>query len=514
LASNQALRLVASQDIHTLDPAKIHQPSVELSLARNVFGGLYRFGDDLVEVPDLAKGMPAISADGLTWTFHLRTDAHFSNANPVTSADVLYSWNRLSALGDPYPSSYIFEVVAGFADVLAGRTKTLSGLTAPDDHTVVAKLTAPAGWWLVELGLWAAAVIDKKVVVAQGEDRWWSTPDGLIGTGPFRMSKRDPGRSLDFEPMPNWWGGATGRLKQVHVDVIADQAAQASRYAAGDYDILGYAPNDRFFQISNETINTFRADSRLSGELGARPWLTTFLLGFRREGRLGTEAEMDARRALSLALDRNRLAGVCVEGATCAPATGGLIYKGLVGYLGDGADKYAKHDVAAAIALLRSWDPTGSRLTALRIGAFSQFGSLAAEVKAEWQAAFGLDVRLDVAEPDTIQRNASAGRYDVVVGTNIADYDSPHNWYESVTKACQSAYLNPQFRALVAAADKKVPADALSDYKQAGQLMADSAACPAVAYLQHVYLIKPWVKGAGANALYEYSWTSISILKH
>src|SRR6266851_5459200 len=115
LAKDQVLRLVASQDVKTLDPAKIHQPSVELSLARNVFGGLYRFRDDLVEEPDLATNMPAISRDGLTWTFPLRADARFSNGNPVKAADVLYSWNRTAALVD-YASSYIFDVVAGDSD--------------------------------------------------------------------------------------------------------------------------------------------------------------------------------------------------------------------------------------------------------------------------------------------------------------------------------------------------------------------------------------------------------------
>ena len=74
--------------------------------------------------------------------------------------------------------------------------------------------------------------------------------------------------------------------------------------------------------------------------------------------------------------------------------------------------------------------------------------------------------------------------------------------------------MNPQFIALLAAAGPKVPTDALSAYTQAEQLLADSAACPALVYRQAVQLIKPWVQGAGGNALYENYWTSISILQH
>jgi oligopeptide transport system substrate-binding protein len=511
--ANQVLHLVAPNDVFTLDPAKIHQPTVDLSLARNIFGGLYSFRDDLVEEPDLADGMPNISPDGRTWTFHLRRGARFSNGDPVRAADVLYSWNRVARLNtDVYQSASIFEPVKGFADMQAGRAKTLSGLNTTDDYTVVATLTAPAGYWLVELGLWAAAVIDQNVVARQGEDAWWTTPEGLVGTGPFRMSSREKGQSLDFEPVANWWGGSTGRLKRIHVDVIAKQAAAESRYRAGDFDIVGYTPNDIGAQVSDETVNSFRADSHLNGELRLRPWDETVHLGFRREGRLGTDADVQMRRALSMALDRTRLASICFDGAQqCVAATGGLVTKGLAGYLGDGADPNAKRDVGAAQALVRAWDPAGSRRT-LRIGTFVDFLPLATEIQAEWQSALGLTVKLDVGEG--IGSRAAKGEFDVTVSLTYADYDSPHNWFTNVDNPCHVAVVNSQFQSLLAAADTKRPVDALGDYKKAGQLLIDAAACPAVVYQEGVQLIKPWVRGAGGNALYENYWSGISILKH
>lgn len=516
LAANQVLRLVASQDVLTLDPAKIHQPSVELSLVRNVFSGLYRFRDDLAEVPDLATDMPVVSADGLNWTFHLRTDAHFSNGDPVTAPDVLYTWNRVAALtASSYPSAYIFDPVAGFAEMQSKKLKTLSGLSAPDDHTVVAKLTKPAGYWLVELGLWPAAVVDRRVVEQGGENDWWTTREGLVGTGPFRMSARDKGRSFDFEPVRDWWGGATGRLTRVHVDVVADQPAQLSGYESGAYDILGYAPDASGLPpVSLETIKRFTSDSRLKGQLSMRPWLKTAHLGFPRLGHMGSAADVDGRSALSLAIDRRRLADTCIEAIPCSPATGGLIYPGLAGYLGDGADRNAKHDVTAARALLGTWDPAGTRRTALRMGAGIRYRSLAVEIKSEWRAALGIDVQLQVVEGQTLRRNTEAGLYDVVVLGFIADYDSPHDWYANVDDWCQAAFLNPQLKAALAAADAKLPIDAVAGYKQAGHLLADAAACPALVYLEGVFLIKPWVKGAGGNAMYENYWTSISILAH
>jgi ABC-type oligopeptide transport system substrate-binding subunit len=167
-----------------------------------------------------------------------------------------------------------------------------------------------------------------------------------------------------------------------------------------------------------------------------------------------------------------------------------------------------------AKALLRAWDPTGSRLGTLRVGTLTWYGRLANEMKAEWQAALGLDVRVEVNEGQTMGRNARQGLYDITVGANLADYDSPQNWFSNVGGQCHATTSSPQFIALMAAANRKLPADSLNDYKQAGQLLAASAACPAVAYDQAVQLIKPWVRGAGGNALYENDWSGISIIKH
>src|SRR6267143_1572000 len=149
---------------------------------------------------------------------------------PVKADDLLYSWNRAALAGDAYAAN--FSPIVGYDAVSAKvpTSKTLSGLTKTDDYTVVAKLSAPAGWWLSALALGGVSwVIDQKVVTAKGEDTWWTTPDGLVATGPFKMTARVPKASLDFAPVANWWGGSTGAIKHVHVDVIADQASWVTK---------------------------------------------------------------------------------------------------------------------------------------------------------------------------------------------------------------------------------------------------------------------------------------------
>src|ERR1700726_354073 len=97
LAANQLFRFPMVDDIKTLDPGHV-STAVDIAFVQNVFYGLYRFDDHLKEVPAIATDPPVISSDGLTYTFHMRHDVKFSNGDPVTSADVLYSWNRAARL--------------------------------------------------------------------------------------------------------------------------------------------------------------------------------------------------------------------------------------------------------------------------------------------------------------------------------------------------------------------------------------------------------------------------------
>lgn len=513
LSADQTLRLAITSDIDTLDPAQLMQPSVGLSLVRNIFGGLYTFADNLEEVPDIASGPPEVTADGLTWTFKLRANATFSNGDPVRAKDFIYSWSRAASRQND--DATVFEVIRGYDEVHQGKTATLAGLSAPDGQTLVASLIHPAGWWLIELGLWPAWVIDEAVVKARGDTTWWSTPEGLVGTGPFRMRSWEPGKSLDFEPVPNWWRGPTGSLR-VRAEVVPDRAEQVKRYEEGRYDIVGYAPESTVPSLTGGDLLHYRQKP----DFVSRPWLRTdyVLFNFHSGPFSGLDRDRDGRRAFSLAIDRKTLAlNTCVQATTCQPATGGLIAKGLAGYLGDGNDANAAYRPADALAALKRWDPDGSRVRGLRVAAPPGFADAARELVRQWKANLHVDVGLDLPDRTSFLAGRDRGLYPFFVGGWLADYDSPHDWlyYLFASSAfAANGYQNPAFDPLIRKADAELPGDGLKDYLQAGKmLVADVAYIPLV-YRDGIYLVKPYVKGAGGNALYENYWSGISIRRH
>src|SRR5207244_6529474 len=123
--------------------------AVDITFLQNVFNGLVKYNEKLQIVPDAAQGMPEVSPDGLTYTFHLRKDVKFSNGDAVTSKDWVWTFTRTLRLAQAYGSN--LEAIKGATDVESGAAKTIAGLSAPDDYTVKAVLDQPAGYWLSQL---------------------------------------------------------------------------------------------------------------------------------------------------------------------------------------------------------------------------------------------------------------------------------------------------------------------------------------------------------------------------
>lgn len=517
LASDQTLSFPMAQDVADLDPAQISNPA-DIDVLRNVFSGLYKFDQKLQEVPDIAKAPPVISANGLTYTFEIRKDAKFSNGDPITADDFLYSWNRAAGKQGDYAS--LFQPIAGYQAVADGRATKMSGLVKLDDYSFTTTLTRPTGYWTATVGLWPFWVVDQKVIATAGDLVWFTNPQTLIGSGPFRMIARSAGQALDFEPVAHWYGGSTGAITHVHIDVIADQSAQVARYESGLYSLIGYGHQG----LPPSAAVRYTSNPQLRSQLQLIPAGLTFWAGFNigTGPFAGVANGLAGRQAFSRAIDRTALAAaVCNVGTACVPATGGLISRGLVGYLGDGADGNTKFDAAGAKAEYEKWDPKRSRVRGLTYtydtDPFNK--AVCTNLVAQWLKNLGVVVKCVEVDRKTFfdKRNGKCA-YPLFRQSWRADYDHPQDWFDYLFSAGAnsggSCYANPALDKSVRAADAKPLAAALPDYKAAGQTLIGHIAFGALLYGVQQYLAHPWVKGVGGNALYDFTWTDARIVKH
>jgi oligopeptide transport system substrate-binding protein len=518
LASDQTLSFPIAQDLADLDPAQI-SASADVDVLRNVFSGLYKFDQQLHEVPDIAVGPPDVSADGLKYTFHLRHNAQFSNGDPITADDVIYSWNRAAAKQGEYAG--LLQVVAGYDPVAQGRASQLSGLAKVDDYTLTSTLTKRAGYWITAVGLWPLWLVDRKVITAAGEDAWFIKPATLIGSGPFRMTARAAGQSMDFEPVPGWYGGPAGAIKHVHIDVLADPDVQLARYGSGVYSLLGYARQG----LSPAAAVRYTTDPKLKSQLQLIPVGLTVWIGFNlKSGPFsGVDAGRAGRHAFSTAIDRSALSdAVCNQGTACVAATGGLISKGLQAYVGDGADSNTRFDPVAAKAEYKAWDPDGSKVKGLQYTYDTNpFNKAVCEnLAAQWLKNLGVQVPCVELDRKTYfdDRNGKCA-FPLFRQSWSADYDHPQDWFDYLfvtgAPSSGSCYTNPALDTVVAGADTQpLSASGLVDYQTAGHMLINDAVFGALVYGVQQYVAHPYVKGVGGNALYDFYWTQARILKH
>lgn len=184
----------------------------------NIYNGLTKIDKDGAVQPDLATNWD-ISADGLTYTFHLKTGVKFNDGTPFTAADVKWTLDRDRAADSKSAQKQLFTNIAS-VDVV-------------DPATVKVTLTQPQGDFPYDLG-WGDAVIVSQKTAATNV----TTP---VGTGPYELGEWVKADHLTLVPNPNYTGTKPA-LDKVTFKFISDPTAASSAVLAGDVDVFSGFP--------------------------------------------------------------------------------------------------------------------------------------------------------------------------------------------------------------------------------------------------------------------------------
>ena len=310
------LRSYSTTDIPTLDP-QIAEDVVSITYIENMFVQLTNYDLETAEIIPEAATSWDISDDGLTYTFHLRTDIPWVKHNPVTGEtiqevddegnprfvtanDFVYGIKRAC---DPnlgsYYSTVIAPLVVGCQDVLnaedpANIPQELIdgiGVSAPDDATLVIHLNFPASYFMSMTPMWTLAAVPQWAIEANGEK--WIEAGNIVTDGRYVLNEWVHGvrRTVLRNPlMPEDMYGA-GNIEKIVANVVPDVST-------------GYA-----LWMNNEVETSGIPDAELQGHLEKYkdetiqvPDLAVFYFGFRE-----TKAPFDdprVRRAFSAAFDR------------------------------------------------------------------------------------------------------------------------------------------------------------------------------------------------------------------
>jgi len=283
------LRLAQAEDLYSLDPDAAADSRSRAVLA-NVYDGLVGFDRELSVVPELAVSWT--TPDDRTWEFELRPGVRFHDGRALTSADVKFSLQRLGGGASP-------DLVAGFSAVEVLDEHRIRLRTVRPDPLMLNRLT--------QLLVVPASVHDPNVKP--------------VGTGPYRVVARSPGR-LELEAFPQHWRGPPSFDRVVFLAIPDAEVEGALRGHRVDvYRLLSSGAASRQAAL---------AGYRIVGRRGLSITYLWFDCTPRREGRASPFADVRVRRAISLALDRSRI--VARLGGRDLP-TRQLLPKGVFGFL-------------------------------------------------------------------------------------------------------------------------------------------------------------------------------------
>ena len=282
----------------TLDPHR-YNLNLEEKILADLFEGLTAQDADGRVVPGAAKRWN-VSEDGLTWTFHLREDARWSDGAPVTAADFVFSLRRLLDPATAASLAYFLYAIDGAASANAGRTPLDElAVRALGTHVLEIRLAKPFPFFAERLIYPTGYPVPKHVVEELGDD--WVKPGNMVTNGAFVLAEWQPQGFVRAERNPRFRDAANVRLDAVTYYPTADRNAAYNRYRSGELDIIGDFPPGEIGWLKRE----------MADHIHLSPLLSIMYLVFN-----VTEPPFDdprVRRALSLAIDREILTGRVLE---------------------------------------------------------------------------------------------------------------------------------------------------------------------------------------------------------
>jgi oligopeptide transport system substrate-binding protein len=293
LADEQVLYRDNGEEPQTLDP-HLADGFASAHILRDLFEGLTSQSPEGRIIPGAAIRWN-ISRDGKTYTFYLRRDALWSNGDPVTAEDFVYSLRRSA---DPATASSYAQVllpIANAAEVLAGDLPvTELGVVAMDEYTLQIMMRDPTPYFLGLLSHYSTFPVHRASVEAHGPA--FSRPGNLVSNGAYVLKNWVIRSSIELEQNENYWNAQNVIIDKVTYDPYEDQSTALKRFRRGKLHWTSSVPSNQFAWLK----------SHYPEELVISPWLGSYYFGFNLEREPFIE-NPELRLALVLAIDRDLL---------------------------------------------------------------------------------------------------------------------------------------------------------------------------------------------------------------
>jgi len=492
--------------IATLDPAFAKSQSIMWAV-HQLYNTLVQTDNNLNLVPSLAKSWD-ISADNLTFTFHLRNDVFFHD-NPafpdgkgrkMTAQDVVYSFQRILDPATASSGAWIFN----------GRVDTVQPFKAIDDTTFQLKLLKPFHPILGVMSMQYCSIIPKEVVAKYGKD-FRRHP---CGTGPFEMIAWEEDQAMVLKKNPNYFekdstGTRLPYLDGIKITFLQNKATEFLEFQQKRLDFI------------NEIDPSFKDEVLTKGGMLRKEWkgkivlvkqpaLTIEYLGFLCDSNLAIVKnsplrDVRIRQAINYGFDRKKMM-LYIRNSIGTAAESGFIPKGFPSFDSSAVKGY-HHDQAKALSLLKEAGyPNGIGLPSFKLLTVPLYADFASYIANEL-LQIGIKINVEVVQKSLLLEQTAKSEALFFRGSWIADYPDAENFLsvfygKNPAPPNYTRYHNPKFDKLYEASlSEKNDSVRYKIYQQADQLMIKDAPVVPLWYDMVIWLVQPYVKNLVPNGL-------------
>ncbi len=437
------------------------------------------------------------SDDGLTWTFQLRDGLKWSDGSDLTANDFVYSWKRVCDpnVASPYVDT-VLSMVEGFDEAVAGDLDALQ-VEATDDKTLVVKLSAPCTFFDKLAAFATLSPVQQATIEANG-DKWATAPETYISNGPFYIAEWVPSSYLLMRKNENYWNKDAVKLDGIRFNLIEDANAAYSAYKTGEILMIKDVPT--------EEIPSLRENE----DFYVEPIIGTYYLSLN----LNREPFNDpkVRKAMSLAIDREYVAGTLMQGTYSA--AGNFIGPGWLDTDGsefmenanggqpymDNSDYEANLEEAKQL-LADAGYPNGEGLPSLKYSTNdTAYHKVVAEYLQQAWAEIGMDIQVEIVEWASFTPLRRNGDFDSSRNGWVGDYSDPSNMLDVLFSSNgnnDGKYNNADYDAAMKEARKTIdPEKRSAALHKAEDILMEDMGCIPIAYYNDFWLQSSKVTGS------------------
>ena len=307
--SSSDMNVMLETPIESLDPQQATD-GTSFEVIADYTDGLMQMDADGQAVPAIAESYD-LSDDGLTYTFHLRSDAKWSNGTPVTAADFVFAWQR--AVDPAVASEYAYMLsdigqVKNAAEIIAGKKdKSELGVTAVDDVTLQVELNVPVSYFLSLMYFPTFYPVNEEFFNSCG-DTFATSPETTLSNGAFVLDSYEPAATaFHLTKNADYYDAAKVQLSGLSYQVIQDSQQALMNYQTGVLDTT---------LVNGEQVDQVKDDPEFMTVGAGYLWYVSPNMSAVPE-----LANLNVRLAMTMAIDRDAITADVLKDGSAATYT-------------------------------------------------------------------------------------------------------------------------------------------------------------------------------------------------